>query len=367
MIIAEIVFCLISFTHLVLTGINCWTIWKFAPQRNHSASQSSFSVIICAHNELENLKQNISMILEQNYHSFELILVLDRCTDASFEFLTEIFSHDPRLRVITINKVPNGFHPKKYGLTKAIELAKNDWILLTDADCRPVSKNWIQSFNGKIQKHVEIILGLSPYYQNYALLSHLIGFETYNTAFSYISSAIRLKPYMGVGRNLAYKKELFLAHQGFGELKNITGGDDDLFIQRHATSKNTAINIEFDSLTYSQPKRTWKEYFHQKTRHLSVGKFYRADIKMKLSIYALIHALMWLSFIILVSFNPRYWIISACFALVILIKGLISHYTSSKLHIKWNLIWFPILDMVYAILLPLIGLRSFLIKKIRWN
>jgi glycosyltransferase involved in cell wall biosynthesis len=367
MVIAEFIFYFSTIVHLLITISLGWPIWRYKNAAHYTRSENGFSIIICAHNELENLKQNVPSILEQDYTTYEVIIVLDRSTDDSFEFLQEIFSKDSRLKVLTINHIPEGFHPKKYGLTKAIEIAQFDWILLTDADSKPRSKNWIKTFNALITPQKEIILGLSPYLKNHGLLANLISFETYQTALTYIGTALQKKAYMGVGRNLAYRKNLFLDGDGFGPYKDITGGDDDLFVQQNATSTNTAINIDRDSITNSQPKRKWIAYLHQKTRHLSVVKFYLSGIKFRLTFYALTHMIMWLSFIILVSFNPGYWIISACFALVMLIKGLISIYTSQKLHIEWNLIWFPILDLVYAVLLPLIGLRSFLIKKIRWN
>lgn len=326
-----------------------------------------FSVIICAHNEAENLKKNIPLILMQDYSEFEVLVALDRCTDNSFDILSKIFEHDSRLRVITINNVSDGFHPKKYGITKCTEMARHEWLLLTDADCEPVSKNWIQSFSHKIESGKEIILGLSPYETGSGLLGQLISYETYSTALSYIASSIGGTTYMGVGRNLAYNKEIFVKNKGFGENKGVTGGDDDLFIQRVAQKDNVTINLDENSLTKSPPKRTWYEYFQQKTRHLSVGKYYPTSVKFQLTISSLLHTLVWLIFIFLVSFKPDQWIISGVFALVIITKGLVSKYASRKLHMNWNLVLFPILDFAYAVLLPLVSLRSFLIKKVQWN
>ncbi|MEP4534899.1 MAG: glycosyltransferase [Cyclobacteriaceae bacterium] len=368
MITIEGIFYFLAFFSTALLIYQCTLIVFYSKKKKtRNELDHKFSVIICAHNEAENLKKNIPLILMQDYSEFEVLVVLDRCTDNSFDILSNIFEHDPRLRVVTINHVSGGFHPKKYGITKAIEMARHEWLLLTDADCAPVSKNWIQSFSNKIEAGKEIILGLSPYETGTGFLGQLISYETHQTALSYIASSIGGTTYMGVGRNLVYNKEIFMKNEGFGENKGVTGGDDDLFIQRVAKKHNVAINLDENSLTKSPPKRTWYEYFQQKTRHLSVGKYYPASIKFQLTISSLLHTLVWLIFIFLVSFKPDPWIVSGVFALVIIIKGLVSKYASRKLHMNWNIVLFPILDFAYAILLPLMGLRSFLIKKIQWN
>ncbi|MEO9475222.1 MAG: glycosyltransferase [Cyclobacteriaceae bacterium] len=368
MIALESLFYFLAFVSTTLFAYRCLQVVSYSKNKKlRNELSHKFSIIICAHNEAENLKKNIPLILMQDYAEFEVLVVLDRCTDNSFDILSNIYEHDPRLKVITINAVSDGFHPKKYGITKAIEMARHEWLLLTDADCVPVSKNWIQSFSNEIESGKEIILGLSPYAPGSDFLGQLVCYETYRTALSYIASSISGDTYMGVGRNLAYKKEIFIQNGGFGENKGVTGGDDDLFIQRIAQKENVAINLDENSLTKSPPKRTWYEYFQQKTRHLSVGKYYPTSVKIQLTTSALLHSLVWLIFIFLVSFKPDQWVVSGVFALVIIVKGLVSKYTSRKLHMNWNLVLFPILDFAYAVFLPLVGLRSFLIKKIQWN
>ncbi len=103
------------------------------------------------------------------------------------------------------------------------------------------------------------------------------------------------RPYMGVGRNLCYRKNIFIKNNGFDSFVSVTGGDDDLFVQAHARSSNTKLHLSENSLTYSEPKTTWKGYFRQKKRHLSVGKHYQLIYKIVLGISQAIHSGMWLS------------------------------------------------------------------------
>src|SRR6187402_1947878 len=105
-------------------------------QRNN---RQSVSVIVCAHNELENLKRLIPAILQQEYPDFELLIADDRSTDGSKEYFEKIYQGDSRFKIISIQENTGGKNHKKYALSKAISLAKHDLLLLTDADCLPAS------------------------------------------------------------------------------------------------------------------------------------------------------------------------------------------------------------------------------------
>jgi hypothetical protein len=100
-------------------------------------------------------------------------------------------------------------------------------------------------------------------------------------------------PYMGVGRNLSYKKAVFFRHKGFSSHNNIPGGDDDLFVNMAATRKNTKVNLNPDSFTLSKPAQTFKQWIRQKNRHYSTSKYYKSGHKFLLGIYSLSHFLFY--------------------------------------------------------------------------
>jgi len=114
-------------------------------------------------------------------------------------------------------------------------------------------------------------------------------------------------PYMGVGRNLSYKKSLFFKHKGFSSHNNIPGGDDDLFINKAATATNTRINIAKESFTLSKAAETWKQWRAQKARHYTTSRYYKPLYKMLLGLYALSHFLIYpLVFITIIFYNWKY-------------------------------------------------------------
>ena len=224
------------------------------------------SVIVCAKNEEKNLKQNLPLILQQDYPDFEVIVVDDNSTDETY-YLLKVMQHDyPHLHVIRLNENVNFFRGKKFPLSIGIREARNEHLLLTDADCIPLTKNWVRTMAENFTKNKEIVLGYGKHKQQKGFLNSLIRFETLYTAMQYFSFALAGIAYMGVGRNMAYKKQTFTKQKGFSKHYNLMSGDDDLFVNSAATKNNVAIEINYDSFTISEPKQNWKSWWKQKRR-----------------------------------------------------------------------------------------------------
>lgn len=243
------------------------------------------SVIVCAHNEYDNLQDYLSILLEQDYPCYEVIVVDDSSEDGS-DLLLERWSRQYGNLYHTF--VPRGarvLSNKKLALTIGIKAAHHDYLLLTDADCRPESKHWIREMmKGFSNEQTELVLGFSPYFEKSDLLNHLIGYDTLFNGLQYMGMARAGKPYMGVGRNLAYKRETFFSVGGFKGLLGNRAGDDDLFVNRIANAANTVVVNNPNSIVWSVPKTTWREWFHQKRRHLSVSPQYRTRSKIQVTL-----------------------------------------------------------------------------------
>ncbi|NOT75874.1 MAG: glycosyltransferase [Cyclobacteriaceae bacterium] len=262
--------------------------------------------MVCAHDEEENIRQLVPLLLRQDYPNFEVIIVEDRSNDGTYDYLLEATKENSKLKMVRVRHLPEHINGKKFALTLGIKAATNDWVLLTDADCRPTSDLWIQSMASNFQQGKEIVIGYSPYSKEDSYLNSFIRFESLVTAIQFIGWALLGKPYMGVGRNLAYRKDLFLTNKGFNKHLPVTGGDDDLFVNEHATKLNTVVSIGKDSLIPSEPKKTWKAFFYQKLRHLSVGKRYKFSDKILLGIFSLSWVLSWVVVLPLIFILPDY-------------------------------------------------------------
>jgi len=283
-----------------------WIIFRklgWYRQTSASGKQAGVSIVICAHNEYYNLKENLPLILEQNYPEFEALVVNHASDDETSFLLAELEIRYPHLKTIEIKEDLNFFTGKKFPLSIGIKSAKYNIIVLTDADCKPASREWIAHFQSPFAGNTEIVLGYGPYNRSKGFLNKLIRFDTVHIAMQYLSYALAGIPYMGVGRNLSYKKELFYRNNGFISHYRIRSGDDDLFINRVAGKDNTSIMVEPGSYTYSDSKKSFEKWFTQKKRHLSTIRHYRFKHKFLLGTYS---SSLWMFYIfltLLLSFN----------------------------------------------------------------
>lgn len=336
------------------------------------ASLPTVSVIVCSWNEHLHLLELLPLLDQQAYPTFEVIVVDDRSTDGTYDFLLTEAKALPNVRFIRIEETPEHLSPKKYALTLGIKSARHEVLLLTDADCRPQSNEWIHDMAVELSDDKDIVLGFSPYFVSKSLLNQLIGYETLITATNYLSFALYGMPYMGVGRNLMYRKKLFFEHKGFASHTNVLGGDDDLFINEVATAQNTAICLNPSTFVYSFPKRDWKAWFWQKKRHLSVSQYYKPESKLSLGILSGSQLLFWLLALVLL---PLVWGSTLQYVLLGLwLLRLTAHWvvlgkinkrlnqTIAPLTIPW---WDVCLTLYYAIM----GLQQLLPKrqKMRWR
>lgn len=268
------------------------------PQKAISDPQKEegVTVLVSAHNEFKNLKTLIPKLFEQDYPTFDVMIVNDRSTDRTKRLLEEMMSIYPRLRSVTIKYTPSHVTAKKFAMTLGIKVSKNDVILLTDADCIPNSDQWIRKMTAPVrQEGKTFALGFSGYEKAKGFLNNWIQYETLLTALYYLSFGLWKAPFMGVGRNLCYRRSFFMEVKAFKGFWHVEGGDDDLFVNQYATGKNTAIVLDPEANTTSKPKVTFKEYMVQKKRHLHAGKYYRSEDKQKIGFFSLSHALFWLS------------------------------------------------------------------------
>lgn len=285
----------IQFIYLLLIfGRTAWIKSSNKSSKNQNPEEG-VTVLVAAHNEFQNLKVLIPKLFEQDYPKFDVMIVNDRSTDRTKRLLEEMMALYPKLRSVTIKYTPNHVTSKKFALTLGIKVAKNDVILLTDADCMPTSDQWIRKMTAPIREEGKTFsIGFSGYVVKSTLLNKWIQFETILTALFYFSFGLWKAPFMGVGRNLSYRKSFFMDAKAFKGIWQIEGGDDDLFVNQYATGKNSALVIDPAATTTSIPKETWKEYLVQKKRHLHAGKYYRGEDKRKIGLFPLSHGLFWI-------------------------------------------------------------------------
>lgn len=324
------------------------------------------SVIVCAKNERDNLLEFLPLFLNQDYPSFEIIVVNDNSVDDSEDVLKAFALQHKRLKIVNVPDIDRFYGSKKYALTLGIKAAQYDQVLLTDADCYPTSKKWIEKMSA-YTKNKKIILGVGNYKKEKGLLNKLIRFETFYTALQYLSFSLAKIPYMGVGRNLAYQKSLFFENKGFATHQHILSGDDDLFINEVANRDNSMLAIDIESHTISEPKRTYKEWIQQKKRHFSTGVHYKLTHKLMLGLLQVSQMLFITLFVVLVLKVRPVYLIVGVFVVRYSIQMLIFKFSANKIGGKDLVLFAPVFELFFMIFNPILVISNLLIKKVKWN
>jgi cellulose synthase/poly-beta-1,6-N-acetylglucosamine synthase-like glycosyltransferase len=313
------------------------------------------SVIICAKDEAENLRQYLPFVLDQDYPNFEVIVVNDGSTDDTEILLRELKKAHPNLRSTFVPVGATNLSTKKLALTLGIKAASNDWLLFTDADCMPEDKHWISQMSRNFQPGIEIVIGFGAYKQRKGVLNRLIAYDTLFNGLQYMGMALSGSPYMGVGRNMAYRKEMFFRQNGFAKTLHLRSGDDDLLINHSANKFNTKVEVSKDSVTWSEPKKRFIDWYYQKERHVSVSTYYTAKSRFKLSIEPVFRGLFYLSLIAsVIPLNLIVIVVASVLFIVRLIVQLVVLNRSAK-HFGVRRHYLTVL--LFDVFLPLLNLH----------
>jgi glycosyltransferase involved in cell wall biosynthesis len=327
-------FCIITFVQLFYY-LFFFLRLAFYKKKSKKISQTHpVSVIICSRDEAGNLVKNLPGALVQKYPTtHEVIVVNDNSFDESKYILEEFQRTFKQLQLIELKQEARFIPGKKFPLSVGIKTAKHEIVLLTDADCVPASEFWIKKMQEGFDEGIEIVLGYGALHKKKGFFNKMVRWETFHTALQYLSYAQSGLAYMGVGRNLSYKKSVFFRHKGFSAHNHVPGGDDDLFINKATTKKNTAIVIDKDAFTLSEPATNWKQWVRQKKRHYTTSKYYKAIHKFLLGLYAFSLFLFYPLFITSLFLFDWRWVLGA-FGLRFIIQAIVMFKTTRKLDEK---------------------------------
>ena len=342
------------------------------------------SVILCAHNEGENLATYLQALLTQDYPTFEVIVVNDGSEDNTQEVIDSYMLHDPRLHTTFVPRDARVGSTKKLALTLAAKSAQYDYLLLTDADCRPESAHWISEMmkgfenvqGDKVQGTKDIVLGFGAYFYEKGHVNRLVRYDTLFNGLHYLGAALCGHPYMGVGRNLAYRKSLFFESGGFSRLMTNRAGDDDLFVNYVATRENTAVVLSRESYTWSPSKTRLREWWLQKRRHVSVSPAYKPLTKFRLALEPLTRGLFYALVVAIVvyqlrnnfqlsTFNFQLSIAAGLFVIRWVMQTIMLNVSARRMGLHrfnmFSILWFDIV-------LPLVNLWMLIIpkKRLKW-
>lgn len=354
----------------IIQMIYYWAIYSrlaFYRKKTVETEPQPVSVVICAKNEYQNLLKNLPAVLEQDYPDFEVIVVNDASDDDSIELLNSFSRKYKHLRIFDLEKNLNFFSGKKFPLSMGIKSARNEIVLLTDADCKPSSPHWIKNMVSGYNPKTEILLGYGTYRKTVGFLNQLIRYDAFLVAMQYMSYALAGMPYMGVGRNLSYKKSLFFNAKGFTAHYKLKSGDDDLFINKAATKSNTRIEISPEAHTVSTAKASVVQWILQKRRHFTTAKYYRPKFKFMLSMAYISKLLLYLSFVAIIILNYNLLIALVAFSVFFVSHWVILALCTNKMRENDLAVVSPVLEILLLALSPIIYFSNVIVKQEKWK
>ena len=365
-----IVWCAILITLVLCQWIyflGFFSVFFTKSKNKNSNSLKPVSVIVCCKNESANLKELLPLLMQQEHFSYEVIIVNDGSWDDSHIIIEGFKKQYSNLKNIYIDPEKKLQSGKKMAITIGVKSAKNEFLIFTDADCRPNSNLWLAQMSKGFSDKKQIVIGYSPYFKQKGWLNYFIRFETQITAAMYLSFAKRGLPYMSVGRNWGYSKTVFDESKGFSKHYYVMAGDDDLLLQNMSSRTKCKVQISPDSFVSSSPKTTLKSWIEQKRRHLQIGKYYKTSAKLITSIFSLSYFMFFIILIFALLLNFKYWSIFLIIAGIRLLVNWISlTIIAKKLKDSSTAWWFPLGEFLLMFYWLLMGAYVFFSKKQTW-
>ncbi len=323
---------------------------------NYTGSLPSVSVILCSMDDSENLKKCLPTILEQDYPSFEVIVVNDSFTEECQSLIHAYTKKYSNLYSTYIPADAKYLSRKKLSITIAAKASKNDILLFTEPNCYVEDKHWIQRMMQNFTTETEIVLGYSRMEKKKGYSNRLAAYDNLFSAMQYLGQAITNNPYRGIGRNLAYRKELFFRHKGFSKFLYLQVGEDDLFINQVATKNNTKVEVDVAGITTCNISRfDWKV---QKMCNALTSGFYPKGIRYLFDFEVITRYIFYALFIGIVTLSSLLyfaWMVAVIAGIIFITRFIIQLKTINKTAAKLKDRKFYTSILYFDLMLPIIN------------
>ncbi|SHG43720.1 Glycosyltransferase, catalytic subunit of cellulose synthase and poly-beta-1,6-N-acetylglucosamine synthase [Salegentibacter echinorum] len=336
--------------------------WKRIPYFSSEGlpSQHYFSIIIPFRNEAENLPDLLKSIAEINYPAskFEILMINDASEDTGVAIIKNFQQKYPeiQLKIIANKRFTNS--PKKDAIHTAINEAKFDYTLTTDADCQLPIK-WLQVYNDfLIRTESTLVAGqvaLRPTQKLSQIFEEIDVFSLQATT----GGAFGIKKsFFCSAANLCYKKQAFFEVSGYEGNTEIASGDDVFLLQKFQ-QKNYKISFlkNNESIVYTKAQKSFKNLISQRLRWASKTPSYTslfakfAGIVVLLMNFSLLVTVI-LSLFQMINFGIilLVFIVKICLDFTLIYQSAVTFNRKKALiHYWWSSIFYPFFSSFVAI------------------
>lgn len=329
----------------------------------------SVSVVICIQNESKNLEEKLPIVLEQEYPNFEVVIVNEESEYNSYNkqvlrALSQVYSN---LQIVNIPNNINYFQGKKFPISLGIKTAKNDIIILTDDDTMPTCYTWIDEIVERFTKGKEIVIGYTAIETKKGLLNSLIQYDNHTIALNYLGNAILGNPYMGRGKNLAFKRDLFFRQGGYISHYVIPVGEDDIFINKVTTKKNTGFVLSKDSINLCKTRNTFRDFKMDKKKLILSQKHFKLKDRFIIDLIPFTTFLIYLLFGFAIYINIPWQYLITAIIIRYIVQIIIYYRTIKALGTKKIAIFAPLFELFFMFYNTIIRINTLTSKGKKWN
>jgi len=348
--------------------LGIYSKFAFTKPQASTPKRVPISVIVCAKNEAEHVKQFVPLLAEQDYPDYEIVLIDDASSDETLDLFEAFEKQYNNIRVVKVQNNEAFWGNKKFALTLGIKAARKEYLLFTDADCYPASKDWISNMSSQFTMSKTIVLGYGAYEKiKRSFLNKIIRFDAMFAATRYFSWAKAGHPYTGDGQNLAYKKEEFFKVNGYINHMNIRSGEDALFVNEAANTKNTTICYTPESFTYCESKKTYKEWYLQKRKQVFTASFFKASDKIFINMFHISQLLFLILAVVLAALQFNWMFLVPVIVFRYVVTWITVGYSAAKLREKDTVYWYPVLEIILIFTQVNVFFSNLISKPVHWK
>ncbi len=269
---------IMAYAVLLIRGLIAWNLYPTNVVTNETQAKTFITVIVAVRNEATNILNCLNQLDAQSYPYMEVIISDDFSEDNTREIISS-FIHKSAFKNKSwklLSASESDKTGKKAALERAINQAKGELILTTDADCS-MGKDWVNSFAGCFNKTgASMITGLVKLSTTGKLSDQMQALEFLSLSGTGAVSVILHKPLLCNGANLAFTKKAFADAGGYKYGNELSSGDDVfLMLQINKSGPNKIVfNKSHESIVITNPVAGWNEFISQRKRWASKVNHY---------------------------------------------------------------------------------------------
>jgi len=341
--------------------------------------QRPISVVIATRNEHDQLRQNLPFFLDQNHPNFEVVVVIDDSDKDLVFIINEFEKLYPNLKVVSFEWARNFFVSRKFAESVGIKSATHDRILLSHISTRPASPEWVSQMSKALSNNKRIVIGYHTLASKTSLLNAFVRFDTFSYTLRYLRAALSGRPFTADSKNLAFDRSLFYEAKGIARYYNVNTGNEDMFVNRAATTINTTIEIHPNAFVKGQEITTFSEWFSRKVRHRVLIREFKTFNRLGLAIH---DWFMVLFYVVLFAIVGCFFLLETnVFYMPLELLMIAGGIVLLKFSIQWIvfkrmmstfkesgfLLLIPIFDLIKLTILPVLLLSGLFTKRITWK